>query len=98
MYVVCSHLGDSYECTQYTIFNIKSKITLNYPKSAAMFLLNKRLEKEVETAVVNESSVFEALKFYCTKMFYANVHLMPLLQYDRIDIKCYPFLLSPNLA
>ena len=28
------HLGDS-EYTQYTIFNIKKKTTLNYPKSAA---------------------------------------------------------------
>ena len=28
--------GDSNEYTQYTIFNIKRKITLNYPKSAAM--------------------------------------------------------------
>ena len=31
------HLGDSYECTQYTIFNLKktTKNTLSYPKSAA---------------------------------------------------------------
>ena len=28
--------GDSNEYTQYTIFNIEKKITLNYPKSAAM--------------------------------------------------------------
>ena len=28
--------GDSKEYTQYTIINIKKKITLNYPKSAAM--------------------------------------------------------------
>ena len=28
--------GDSNEFTQYTIFNITKKITLNYPKSAAM--------------------------------------------------------------
>ena len=32
------HGGDSYEYTQYTIFNVKKKITLNYPKSAAMGL------------------------------------------------------------
>ena len=31
------HRGDSNECTQYTIFNIKKKITLNYPKSAAVY-------------------------------------------------------------
>ena len=30
------HRGDSKEYTQYTVFNIKKKITLNYPKSAAM--------------------------------------------------------------
>ena len=34
------HLGDSNEYTQYTIINIKQKITLNYPKHAEMrFLL-----------------------------------------------------------
>ena len=32
------HRGDSYEYTQYTICNLKKKITLNYPKSAAMGL------------------------------------------------------------
>ena len=30
------HRGDSNEYTQYTIFNIKMKIILNYPKSVAM--------------------------------------------------------------
>ena len=30
------HRGDFNEYTQYTIFNIKTKITLNYPKSAAI--------------------------------------------------------------
>ena len=30
------HRGDSNEYTQYTIFNIKKKITVNYPKSAYM--------------------------------------------------------------
>ena len=31
-----SHRGDSNECTQYTIFNMNKKNTLNCPKSAAM--------------------------------------------------------------
>ena len=31
------HQGDSNEYTQYTIFNTKKKIALNYPKSAAVF-------------------------------------------------------------
>ena len=30
------HGGDSNENTQYTIFNIKKKMNLNYPESAAM--------------------------------------------------------------
>ena len=30
------HRGDSNKYTQYTIFNIKRKIILSYPKSAAM--------------------------------------------------------------
>ena len=53
------------EYTQYTIFNIKMKITLNYPKSAAMGFCAKGLKNKFETAVVNEPSVFELLKFYC---------------------------------
>ena len=42
------------------------KITLNYPKSAELYgMFFKGLKKTFETAVVNESSVFEPLKFYC---------------------------------
>ena len=59
------HRGDSNEYTQYTIFNIKKKITLNYPKSAAMGFCSKVLKNGFETAMVNEPSVFEPLKFYC---------------------------------
>ena len=57
--------GDSNENTQYTIFNMNKKNTLNYPKSAAMGFFSKGLKNEFETAVVNEPSVFEPLKFYC---------------------------------
>ena len=59
------HRGDSNEYTQYTIFNIKKKITLNYPKSAAVYFFLQGLKNEFETAVVNKPSVFEPLKFYC---------------------------------
>ena len=45
--------------------SVKKKIILNYPKSAAMVFCSKRPKKEFETAVVNEPSVFEPLKFYC---------------------------------
>ena len=59
------HRGDSNEYIQYTIFNIKKKITLNYPNSAAMGFLSKGLKNDLETVVVNEPSVFEPLKVYC---------------------------------
>ena len=57
--------GDSNVYTQYTIFNLKKKITLNYPKSAAMGFCSMGLKMKFETVVVNEPSVFEPLKFYC---------------------------------
>ena len=44
--------------------NIKKKITLNYPKSAAMGFFSKGPKNEFETAVVNEPSVSEPLRFY----------------------------------
>ena len=60
------HRGDSNEYTQYTIFNIKKKMTLNCSISAAMGFCSNGLKNEFETAMVNEPSVFEPLKFYCT--------------------------------
>ena len=49
------HLGDSNEHTQYmyTIFIIKKKITLDYPKLAAMGFFSNRLKNEFKTAIVN---------------------------------------------
>ena len=47
-------------------FNMKKRNTLNYLKSVAMFFFSKGLKNEFERAVVNESSVFEPLKLYCT--------------------------------
>ena len=58
--------------TKYTIFNTKKKIILNYPKSAAMGFFCKGPKNEFETAVVNEPSVFEALKFYCNVKTYSG--------------------------
>ena len=58
------HRGDSNDNTQYTIFNMNKKDTINYPKSTATGFFSKGLKNEFETAVVNEPSVFEPLKFY----------------------------------
>ena len=60
------HRGDSNEYTQYIILNINKK--KNHPKLfqiCSYGLFSKGLETEFETAVVNEPSVFEPLKFYC---------------------------------
>ena len=57
------HRGDSGEYTKYTIFSIEKK---NNSKSADMEFFSKGLKNEFETAVVNEPSVFESLKFYCS--------------------------------
>ena len=62
----------------YTIFSIKKKFTLYYPKYAAVGFSSKGLQNEFETAVVKEPSVFEPLKFYCI-MFEIILPLM----YDR---------------
>ena len=51
----------------------KEKITLNYPRSAAMGFFSNRLKKEFETAVVNEPSVFEPLKVYCNSLHCATL-------------------------
>ena len=67
--------GDSYEYTQYTIFNIKKKITLIYPKSAAMGFCSKGLKNKFETVIVNEPSVFEPPKFYCTCLYLTSSRL-----------------------
>ena len=44
----------------------KKKITVIYPKSAALGFCSKGPKNEFETVVVNEPSVFEPPKFYCT--------------------------------
>ena len=49
------HRGDSNERTQYTIFNIKKKTILDYPKSASMGFSSKN---EFETPVVNKGDFF----------------------------------------
>ena len=58
--------GDSNEYTRHTIFNTTKIIALNYPKCSYV-IFSKGLKNEFETAVVNEPSVFELLKFHCKK-------------------------------
>ena len=67
------HRGDSNEYTQHTIFNIikKKENEPKFPNSAARDF-SKGLKNEFETAVVNEPSVFEPLKFYCICAFHES--------------------------
>ena len=58
------HWGDSNEYKQYTILSIPKKVAKNYSKSAALEFF-QRTKYEFETAMVNEQSVFDQLKFYC---------------------------------
>ena len=59
------HRGDSNEYTQYTIFNTNTKNRPKLSQICSYEEFSKGLKNEFETAVVNESSVFEPLKFYC---------------------------------
>ena len=54
---------DSNEYTQYTISQYEKKITLRYPKSAAMGF-SKGLMNKFKTAMRNEPSVFKPLIVY----------------------------------
>ena len=68
------HRGDSNEYTQYAIFNIKKKITLNYP-ICSYEIFSRGLKNKFETAVLNEPSAFASLKFYCSlKTSYPNLY------------------------
>ena len=59
------HRGDSKEYLQCTIFNIKKENQRKLSQTCSYGIFSKGLKDEFETAVVNEPSVFEPLKFYC---------------------------------
>ena len=68
--------GDSDVSTKHMVFIRQKKIPLIYPKYAAIRLFSKGLKNEFDTAVVNEPSVFEPLKFY--RVIYSNIILLKL--------------------
>ena len=77
---MCSHKNRLIEAILMSTHNIpfsiyKKKIALNCPKSAAMAFFSMGLKNKFETAVVNEPSVFEPLKFYCILSVNASVQL-----------------------
>ena len=58
--------GDSNEYTQYTIFQHFKENYLKLSQICNYGICSKGLKNEFETVVVNEPSVFEPMKFYCT--------------------------------
>ena len=72
------HWGDSNENTQYTIFNIKKKITKIIP-NLQLWDFFKGLKNKFQIAMVNMPSVFKPLKFYCRFHKFDYVHL-PLIR------------------
>ena len=58
------HRGDSNQYTQYTIFNMETK-TPKIIRNLQLWDFSKGLKNKFETAMINEPSVFEPLKFYC---------------------------------
>ena len=61
------HRGDSNEYTQHTIFN-NTPPPFKYP-SLSLWDFSKGLKNELETVVVDEPSVFQLLKVYCSLHF-----------------------------
>ena len=68
--------GNSNESNNIPFLNIKMKIILNYVKSATMGFIPRDPRTSSKTAVVNEPSVFEPLKFYCTFAQIVNSHVI----------------------
>ena len=98
------HRGDSNEFTQYTILNINKKKHPKLFQICSYGLFSKGLETEFETAVVNELSVYEPLKFYCTtvsstyRLVIVSIHIVYLMlktgsvhiQQDNLDVFSIP--------
>ena len=60
------HRGDSNENTQYTIFQYEKEKHPKLSEICSYGNFSKGLKNEFERAVINEPSVFEPLKFYCS--------------------------------
>ena len=57
--------GNSNEYRQYTILNMSKNNNPKLSQICSYGIFSKGHKNEFETAVVNEPSVFEPLKFYC---------------------------------
>ena len=64
------HRGDSNKYTQFTIFNMNKKKHPELYRICSYGIFSKGFKNEFGTAVVNEPSVFELLKFYCISIWF----------------------------
>ena len=64
--------GDSNEYTQYTISQYEKENQPTLSQICSYGIFSKGHKNEFETAVVNEPSVFEPLKFYCICFYLKN--------------------------
>ena len=80
------HQGDSneYRYTQYTIFNMKKEKHPKLSQICRYGIFSKGLKNKFKITVVNEPSVFEPLKFYCTFSSFL------LLLQKFLELKRYP--------
>ena len=61
------HRGDSNDNAQCTIFNLRKKLTLNFPKSEAVGFFFQGTQERVRNSCGGEPSVFEPSKFQYSK-------------------------------
>ena len=59
------HRGSPNEYTQYTIYQYEKENQPKLSQICSYGICSEGPKNEFETAVVNEPSVFESLKFYC---------------------------------
>ena len=64
------HRGDSNEYPQYTIFQYEKEKHPKLSQICSYGIFSKGFKNEFERAVVNEPSVVEPLKFYCSCIKY----------------------------
>ena len=74
--------------TQYTIFNTNKKKHPELAQICSYGNFSKGLKNEFETAMVNEPSVFEPLKFYCKQQFPWVISFLLLLLLFAFDVHC----------
>ena len=81
------HWGDSNENTQYTVFNIKKKITLNYPKSAGkeFFFLGtqERVRNSRGKRAISVRAIEVLLYQQSTRENFKEIYLNALTSFDQ---------------